>query len=60
RWLPTGEGLFAFSTLEEAAAALEAIDADYRRHCAAARAVAEAYFEAGAVAARLLADVGLA
>jgi hypothetical protein len=58
--LPTGEGLFAFSTVEEAAAAVEAINADYRRHTKAARAIAEEFFEAAAVARRLLETVGLA
>jgi hypothetical protein len=58
--LPTGEGLFAFTTMDEAVAAVEAINSDYRRHCEAARALAEEYFEARKVAARLLADVGLA
>ncbi len=60
RWLPTGEGLFAFTTIDEAAAAVDAIDRDYRRHCEAARAIAEEHFEARRIAARLLADVGLA
>jgi hypothetical protein len=59
RFLPTGEGLFAFETTEEAVAAVEAINADYPRHCKAARMVAQECFEAGAVAARLLADIGL-
>ncbi len=36
--LPTGEGLFAFSTADEAAAAVEAINADYERHRRAAAA----------------------
>ncbi len=58
--LPTGEGLFAFTTTEEILAAIEVINADYLRHCRAARAIAEEYFEARAVARRLLADVGLA
>jgi hypothetical protein len=58
--LPTGEGLFAFTTADEARAAVDAINGDYRRHCEAARAIAGEYFEAGRVAARLLADVGLA
>jgi glycosyltransferase involved in cell wall biosynthesis len=58
--LPTGQGLFSFSTLDEAVAAIEEINGDYRRHCLAARAIAEEYFEAGKVAARLLRDVGLA
>jgi hypothetical protein len=57
--LPTGEGLFAFTTMDEAVAAVEAINSDYRRHCQAARALAEEYFEARKVAARLLADLGL-
>lgn len=57
--LPTGEGLFAFTTMDEAVAAVEAINADYPRHCRAAREIAEGYFEASKVAARLLADIGL-
>jgi len=58
--LPTGEGLFSFTTIEEAIAAIDQINGDYRRHCLGARAIAEEYFEAGKVAARLLADLGLA
>ena len=57
--LPTGEGLFAFSTIDQALAAIEAINSDYRRHCLAARAIAEEYFAAEKIAAKLLADVGL-
>jgi hypothetical protein len=56
--LPTGEGLFAFNTGDEAAAALDAVATDYERHCRAARAVAEEYFRAETVLGRLLADVG--
>jgi hypothetical protein len=58
--LPTGEGLFSFTTAEQAIAAIDAINSDYRRHCNAARAIAEEYFEARKIAGRLLADVGLA
>jgi hypothetical protein len=58
--LPTGSGLFAYTTTEEAAAAIAAINSDYRRHCLAARAIAEEYFAAEKVGARLLADLGLA
>ena len=57
--LPTGEGLFALTTMESALAAIDAINSDYRRHCEAARAIAEEYFRAETVAARLLEDVGL-
>jgi hypothetical protein len=52
--LPTGEGLFAVATIDQALAAIDAINTDYERHCRAARAIAEEYFEASAVARRLL------
>jgi hypothetical protein len=58
--LPTGEGLFAFTTIEESLAAIDAINAEYRRHSLAARAIAEDFFDAPKVAARLLTDLGLA
>ena len=58
--LPTGEGLFAFNTMDEALAAIDAINGDYRRHCLAARRIAEEYFSAERVAGRLLAEAGLA
>jgi hypothetical protein len=58
-FLPTGEGLFGFLTVDEALAAIDEINRDYKRHCEAARAIAEEYFEAKSVAARLLSDVGL-
>jgi hypothetical protein len=45
-YLPSGEGMFRFSTLGEAAEALATINADYERHCRAAREIAEAYFDA--------------
>jgi hypothetical protein len=57
--LPTGEGLFAVADADEAAAAIEEVNADYERHCRAAREIAAEHFEARAVAGRLLADVGL-
>jgi hypothetical protein len=57
--LPTGEGLFAFTTPEEAAAAVEAINADYPRHQRAASAVAREYFGHDVVLGRLLREVGL-
>jgi hypothetical protein len=56
---PTGAGLFAFETVDQAAAALDAVQRDYRSHCEAARAVAERELAAPAVLARLLRDVGV-
>jgi glycosyltransferase involved in cell wall biosynthesis len=57
--LPTGEGLFAVGDVEQAADAVDQINADYERHCHAARAIAAEFFEASSVARRLLTAVGL-
>src|SRR5262249_41753032 len=43
--LPTGDGLFAFSTLEEIEEALGRIDSDYAHHSAAASRIAREYFD---------------
>ena len=51
--------MLAFETLEQAAAALEAVDGAYGRHCDAARAIAEREFAAEKVLSRLLTDCGL-
>jgi hypothetical protein len=40
RYLPDGEGLFRFRSLDEAAAAIGSVNADYPRHSRAARALA--------------------
>ena len=53
-FLPSGEGMFRFSTVEEAAEALTAVDADYERHCRAAREIAETFFDASGVLSELL------
>jgi hypothetical protein len=57
--LPTGEGLHAFSTLDEAAAAVEAVDADYRRARRSAREIAREYFRAEKVLGDMVSAVGL-
>ena len=53
RFLPEAEGLFRFRTMDEAAAALNAIETDYERHCRAARALAEEFFDARRVVQRI-------
>jgi hypothetical protein len=58
--LPTGCGLLAFQSQEEALEAIETVNSDYAAHCRAARQIAEHYFEAKAVAGRFLRDLGLA
>jgi len=55
----TGEGLLAFHSLEDAVEALETVEADYSRHCHAARALAERFFRAETVLGKLLHDAGL-
>jgi hypothetical protein len=53
-FLPFGEGIFRFETIGEAVEALAIINADYERHCRAARAIAEAYFDATDVASTIV------
>ena len=53
-WLPSGAGVLAFRTPEEAAAGVEEVGSRYEFHCRAARAVAEEYFDARKVLASLL------
>src|SRR2546421_154327 len=59
KFLPTGEGLFAFSTTDEAAAAVEEVERDYRRHSRAALEIAREHFEAERVVGDLLRRAGL-
>ena len=57
--LPTGRGLFAFRTMEDILAAIDAIQSDYEGHCRAAREIAEEYFAAERVLGDLMDRVGL-
>jgi hypothetical protein len=59
KYIPTGEGLFAFNSMDEIIEAFEAIRDDYGRHSRAARAVAEEYFKAETVLEKVLRDLGL-
>jgi len=59
KFIPTGRGLFAFSTMEEVVTALETINADYGHHAHAARQVAAEYFAADKVLLKLLQDAGV-
>lgn len=53
-YLPDGVGLLKFSSPEEAAAALDDVDAHYERHCRAARDIAETHLSATHAVTRLL------
>jgi hypothetical protein len=54
RFLPTGDGLFAFTSTGDVVAAVDAMNRDYPRHRRAARELAEAHFDSGRVLTRLL------
>jgi len=55
---PLGEGLLAFTTLEEAVGGVQEILRDYPRHASAARQIAETHFDARVVLDRLLEELG--
>jgi hypothetical protein len=58
--MPTGQGLLAFRTLDEAVRGANAIAADYAAHCQAARGIAERYFDSDLVLGRMLEEIGVA
>jgi hypothetical protein len=53
-FLPSTEGMFRFTTIEQAARAFDTINADYERQCLAARRLAETQFDAKRIAAKIL------
>jgi GT2 family glycosyltransferase len=57
--LPTGQGLFAYSSEDDAVNAVERVLADYRRHSRWARELARSEFASDVVLSRVLADVGV-
>ena len=54
--LPVGEGIVPFTTVEEAAAAIDDVRDRYELHSDAARAIAGEYFDSGKVLTRLVED----
>lgn len=57
-YLPVGEGLFRFSTMDDALEAIQELNRNYIRHAHAARALAEAYLDSDLVLSSLLERVG--
>jgi glycosyltransferase involved in cell wall biosynthesis len=57
--LPTGEGLFAVRTIDDAAEAVDTVTANPRRHSTAAQEIAREHFDAERVLTQLLEDVGV-
>lgn len=58
--IPTGRGLFAFNTMDQAVSAIDEINGNYGHHSKAARELAEEYFSAPKIGAALLKEVGAA
>ncbi len=58
--LPTGAGLLAFTTMEEAVEGVRRVRRDYGAHARAARAIAEECFDSDTVLARLLRNLEVA
>jgi hypothetical protein len=57
--IPAGEGLFAFTNLDEAARAVETVERNYARHQRAARELARAHFASEVVLGDILKRIGL-
>ena len=57
--LRCGEGLFAFSTMDQVVAALESINSDYQKHQRAALDIAREYFSHDVVLKKLLSDLAI-
>ncbi len=58
-FLPTGAGLFGFSTMDETLAAIDSINGDYARHSRAALEVARECFSYDVVLPKLLDEAGV-
>ena len=58
RYLPTGTGLMAFDTAEDAAARIDDLNARYREHRSTARSLAEDTLDSRVVLTRLLEGLG--
>ena len=59
RYLPSGEGVLAFESMEDICRGILAINTGYGKHRRAARRFAEEYLEAGKVCLHLLERAGL-
>ena len=59
KFVPTGQGLFAYTSEDEALTAIEAIAKDYEQHSAMAAEIAREYFDAQRVVGDMLRRVGL-
>lgn len=59
KFIPTGRGLFGFTTMEDVVEAVGTIERDYEGNCRAAREISAEYFEAEKVVGHLMSRAGL-
>lgn len=59
KYVPSGKGLFGFTTMDDVVRAVEAIEGDYEGNCRAAREIAREYFAAEKVVGSLMERAGL-
>jgi hypothetical protein len=59
KFVPSGRGLFAFQTMDDILAAVDAIESDYEGNCRAASDIAAEYFAAEKVIGNLMTRAGL-
>jgi hypothetical protein len=57
--LPTGRGLFGFTTMDECLTAIDAVESDPAGHASAAQEIADQYFDSRKVLASLMTRAGL-
>ena len=57
-WLPAGEGVLKFSTVDDAVVGLRELESNYASHARAARMIAHEYLEAAPTIGRLLDQAG--
>ncbi len=53
-WLPVGEGILTFRSLDQAISGIDEINRHYNRHCRTARDLVERHFDSGIVLTNLL------
>jgi hypothetical protein len=59
KFIPSGHGLFAFRTMDDILAAVDAIESNYPDHCCSASEIASEYFSAEKVVGSLMERAGL-
>jgi hypothetical protein len=57
-FLPAGDGLFAYSSVEDVLNSIDQINSNYAHHSAAARSLAEEYFDSKKILTSLLVSIG--